>query len=173
MCRNGCCGNGSGDVVEGGGGMIDLATKRTEQRECSILRIMQTCKHFTGIQHRQCKAGVVYYDQFGTGEGCFANIPCVTSFNKEPAKECPKVIYPSREEAEQEQAARDAHSKKSIQAMNDAHADAKAKGYGKGKGGQDSLKCPLCEDGTLRYSVASVNGHMHACCTNGCVSWME
>ena len=63
---------------------------------------------------------------------------------------------------------RDARSKKFMQAMVDAHADAKAKGYGKGHGGQDSLKCPLCADGTLRYSVASVNGHMHAGCTNGC-----
>lgn len=63
--------------------------------------------------------------------------------------------------------------KKSMQAIVAAHEDAKAKGYGKGNGGQDSMKCPLCPDGTLRYSVASVNGHMHAVCTNGCVSWME
>lgn len=147
--------------------------KRAEQTERSILRIMSTCVHFTGIQHTACKAGVNYHEQFGDGEGCFANIPCTTSFNKGPAKDCPKTLYPTREEAEAEEKEREAHTKKAMQAMRDAHADAKAKGYGKGNGGADSLKCPLCPDGTLRYTVAGYNGHMHAGCTNGCVSWME
>jgi hypothetical protein len=63
--------------------------------------------------------------------------------------------------------------KEVIKAINAAHADAKEKGYGKKKGGVDSLPCPLC-GGTLRYSVASYNGHMMASCTTeGCASWME
>ena len=153
--------------------MKTVEEKRVEQTEHSVLRIMQTCTHFTGIQHAQCEAGVNYHEQFGNGAGCFANIPCATAFNSGPTKDCPKVDYPTREEAEKEEADRTARSKKAMQAMRDAHADAKAKGYGKGNGGQDSLKCPLCPEGTLRYSVASYNGHMHAGCTNGCVSWME
>lgn len=143
-------------------------------REKSILHIMARCVHFTGIQHEQCRIGINYHAQFGEGFGCFANIPCTTAFNKEPAKDCSKALYPTREEAISEQDARDAHSKKAMQAMKDAHADAKSKGYGKGNGGVDSLRCPLCEGGTLRYSVASYNGHMHAACTtDGCVGWME
>ena len=150
-----------------------IEVKRAKQKERSVLRIMQTCKHFTGIQHTQCKAGIVLRDQFGDGIGWAANIPCTIGWNELPVKECPKVLYPTREEAEAEEAERDERSKRSLQAMRDAHADANAKGYGKGKGGSDSLKCPLCADGTLRYSVASINGHMHGACSNGCVSWME
>jgi hypothetical protein len=72
-----------------------------------------------------------------------------------------------------ERAERDEHYKKSSEVIRAAHADAKAKGFGVGKGGVSSLKCPLCPEGEIRYSVASVNGHMHAGCTSGCVSWME
>lgn len=154
---------------------MSIEQKKADQRERSVLRIMSTCVHFPGIQHDACKAGVNYHEQFGNGAGCFANIACTQAYPREdvPMKECPSVKYPTREGAEAEQAKRDAHTKKAVQAMCDAHADAKAKGYGKGNGGQDSMKCPLCPNGRLRYSVASVNGHMHAGCTNGCVSWME
>lgn len=152
--------------------MKTIQEKRAEQTERSILRIMSTCPHFTGIQHDACKAGVNYHEQFGTGEGCFAKIPCTHTKDENP-KECLKVQYRTREEAEKEEAAREAHSKKALSAMRAAHDDAKTKGYGKGNSGQDSMKCPLCTDGQLRYSVASYNGHMHAGCTNGCVSWME
>lgn len=53
-------------------------------------------------------------------------------------------------------------------------ADAATKGYGRNHGGVNSCKCPLCTDGTIRYSVAAVNGHAHArCSTAGCLSFME
>lgn len=147
--------------------------KRADRRERSILRIMSTCVHFTGIQHEKCKASVNYHDQFGDGPGCFADIPCTTAFNKGPTKECPKVRYTTRDEAIGEQDERDAHTKKAMQAMVAVQDDAKEKGLGKGNGGAGELKCPLCPDGMLRYSVAGYNGHIHAGCTNGCVSWME
>lgn len=55
-----------------------------------------------------------------------------------------------------------------------AHDDAKAKGLGKGNGGVGEIPCPGCGTGTLRYLVASYNGHMHGrCSTPGCASWME
>lgn len=51
---------------------------------------------------------------------------------------------------------------------------AKQGGLGRGNGGQGTMPCPAGCGGQLRYSVASVNGHMHArCSTEGCVSWME
>ncbi len=152
-----------------------IEQKRAEQKEKHILQIMRTCVHFTGIQHDACKAGVNYHEQFGSGEGCFANIACTQAYPRQDflMKPCPSVKYPSREEAEAEEAEREAQTKRSISAMHAAHADAKSKGYGEGHGGSDSLKCPLCPDGMLCYSVASYNGHMHAGCTNGCVSWME
>jgi len=149
-----------------------LAEKKSEQKERSILRIMSTCVHFTGIQHELCKAGINYHDQFGSGAGCFANIPCSHTKDESP-RECNKVQYPTRSEAEAEEAEREAHTKKAMNAMRSAHEDAKAKGLREGNGGSSSMKCPLCTDGELRYSVAGCNGHMHAGCTNGCVSWME
>lgn len=153
--------------------MKTVDERKAEQRERSVIRIMNTCVHFTGIQHDSCKAEVNYHQQFGSGAGCFANIPCTHYPDEAISKSCPRVKYPTREEAVVEQDNRDAHSKKAMLAISAAHDDAKAKGYRQGNGGQDSMKCPLCTEGTLRYSVATINGHMHASCTNGCVSWME
>jgi hypothetical protein len=40
--------------------------------------------------------------------------------------------------------------------------------------GGGSIRCPVCNDGKLRYSRSSYNGHIHARCqTIGCVEWME
>lgn len=40
--------------------------------------------------------------------------------------------------------------------------------------GGGELPCPVCNAGTLRYSRASYNGHVHASCsTTDCVRWME
>jgi hypothetical protein len=68
---------------------------------------------------------------------------------------------------------RDARLAKFAAAITAAKEDAKTKGFKKGHGGQSSVQCPNCPDGVIRYSVASVNGHMHAGCTKGCASWME
>lgn len=61
----------------------------------------------------------------------------------------------------------------SVKAVNAAHKDAKAKGFGKNNGGVSEMTCPIC-GGLLRYSVAAYNGHIHGKCeTEGCVQWME
>ena len=40
--------------------------------------------------------------------------------------------------------------------------------------GAGEMKCPVCKEGTLRYSRAAYNGHVHArCSTADCVAWME
>ncbi len=55
-----------------------------------------------------------------------------------------------------------------------AKKDAEEHGLGKGNSGKGHIQCPVCTTGTLHYSVASLNGHMHATCdTKGCVSWLE
>lgn len=37
-----------------------------------------------------------------------------------------------------------------------------------------SMPCPVCETGTLEYSISSHNGHIHGrCTTDGCARWME
>ena len=58
--------------------------------------------------------------------------------------------------------------------MKAAHEDARRRGLQKGNGGRGEVKCPNCSDGTVRYTVASLNGHIWgACTTSGCASWME
>ena len=40
--------------------------------------------------------------------------------------------------------------------------------------GAGKMECPVCKTGTLKYSRAGYNGHVHArCSTDGCVAWME
>ena len=61
-----------------------------------------------------------------------------------------------------------------LNAVHAAKADAKSKGLGRGSAGVGSITCPACKTGTLRYSVAAINGHMHgACTTENCARWME
>ena len=63
---------------------------------------------------------------------------------------------------------------KSLKGITVAHKDAKEKGIVKGVGGSSSCPCPVCNKGTIKYSVASSNGHMHGrCTTEGCICWME
>jgi hypothetical protein len=46
--------------------------------------------------------------------------------------------------------------------------------HGTAKGYSDKMQCPICKTGTLLYSRAECNGHIHARCdTKDCVSWME
>lgn len=161
--------------------MKTIEEKRVEQREKHVLHIMKTCVHFTGIQHESCKAGLNYSEQFGSENGCFANIACTQAYPRDdyPIKRCSSVEYPTREKAEAEEAENEERNKRHIQIMREVHEDAKEKGLGVGHGGVSHYPCSLCnpdkkdDGGMVRYSVASVNGHIWGACTNGCVSWME
>lgn len=60
-----------------------------------------------------------------------------------------------------------------LAALKAVSVDAKERGLKKGSGGHGEIKCPNCP-GTIRYSVASVNGHIWACCsTPNCVRWIQ
>lgn len=70
--------------------------------------------------------------------------------------------------------ARAKESERDFAAMRAAHEAARAKRFGKGKGGVGEIVCPKCGTGTLRYTVSSYNGHMHGqCSTPNCLAWME
>jgi hypothetical protein len=142
-------------------------------RKDPILRKMNVCVHFTGIQHDQCKAGISYN---AVREGKTETTPFRFACFQDEAQGlvCEQARFPTREEAEAEKRADDAAFERVMKASRAAHDDAKAKRFGKGQGGADSVPCPVCEKGRLYYRVASYNGHMHAKCeTEGCVSWME
>ena len=80
----------------------------------------------------------------------------------------------SREEAERNVDERERAFTAAFAAIRIAKADAKTRGLKRGNGGAGELPCPAQCGGTLHYTVAAYNGHMHAACsTKGCGSWME
>lgn len=146
---------------------------RMSFREQLIRKNMSDCKHFTGIQHDCCAAGVNYEQLIENGK---YKIPCIKAtvgIGRDPAI-CEKFQAMTRNEAEKSADEDLAQEQKTMLAMRAAHEDAKRKGFGKGHGGHDSFPCPTGCGGHLYYRVASINGHMHAKCeTSNCVSWME
>lgn len=138
---------------------------RAERRERHIQKAMHSCRHFNGVGNQKCDAGVNYDD--------VQPLPCIPISVTTQVAQCALKSCLTREEAEAVQVANDKRAEESMKAYVAAHEDAREKGYIKGHGGQSSVACPICE-GTIRYSVASSNGHMMAgCTTRGCVSWME
>ena len=80
----------------------------------------------------------------------------------------------SREEAGQLADKSLEESNKAAKAIFGAKDHANSVGFGKGNGGFGQILCPACETGSLRYTVSSLNGHMHAqCSTPKCISFME
>jgi len=136
---------------------------------------MGLCIHFRGIQHDLCGAGInirqlVGGDDFGWG----IRIPCLVRDAKTCSVTCESRILPTREQAEATVDECDKLLKRTMLAVTLAHEHAKTNGLGVGHGGMSSLPCLLECGGSLKYSVAGINGHMHArCTTKGCVSWME
>ncbi len=155
----------------------------------------QRCRHFNGVQRGCCLAGVNYSEIEKVGL-----LPCLPHHNLatggRPVFQCALYeTYTADELAKQEaEIARHingfAVSRKAIVAdlnrrhkSGDSAVTAKAchdddfsetgcrSAYVAGRG---EIKCPVCERGTLRYSRAACNGHIHAACsTEGCMRWME
>lgn len=156
----------------------------TKELELKVEEKMQRCRHaFVERGDQRCRIDIDVRALVGGDDlGWVLRIPCrpIGKANKERAT-CESFSPYTREEAETLVREREESLAKSLKAIVAVHEDAHSKGYGKAtskephlKGGVDSMKCPFCPDGTLRYSVASVNGHLHAACTTkGCVSWME
>jgi hypothetical protein len=141
---------------------LDHQSQRREKK-------LHTCIHFTGIQNQTCKANVPYEKarDESTKPYKFACLDADTDV-------CPLREYPTSEQVDAAEAEMNRRLDQLRVAMPACRADAKSKGFGKGHGGQSSIACPVCESGTLRYSVAGYNGHMHGrCTTEGCMSWMQ
>lgn len=143
-----------------------------EIREQFIKSALDSCRHFNGTQNKKCQAGIEYQEW---DKATNLAIPCIPKhINGRATWPCELFEIMSQADAEKEADERIVTMNRGIKARHAAKDDAKAKGLGKGHGGGGSVPCPSCEGGTLRYSVASYNGHMHGMCTTkGCVSWME
>lgn len=145
-------------------------------------QIASKCTHYNGLSGRGmaddsktrcCDAGIVYLTVKSTDESVkgFARYPC---FREGESVQCPRRHFPTPEEVAAEVAEKNAHFEQMCLAMRAAQEDAKAKGFKKGSGGGGKVPCPVCKTGTLHYSVAGYNGHMHGRCeTKECVAWMQ
>lgn len=154
-----------------------------------------TCKHYNGIMHEICDAGVNYNKQFGSQPGVLLRLPCIqfevrpqgkkgtyiglddipvrNEFDRRGQQEgsCDKLQLPTDAEirADQEDAA--ARMDRLKLALSAASAW-RTKGRPT-HSRAETITCPAC-GGKLHLSQLSYNGHVHGRCeTPGCVSWME
>lgn len=132
-------------------------------------QIGNKCKHFNGLINEVCGVGVSYdsVKRQRTVAGTGLDLPCLADMCI--ASSCDKREFPAAAEVRARVAeigrifdstviAREAIVK---------HSDGKVGVVGE-------LKCPVCKRGTLRYSIAACNGHIHAKCSSAdCVAWME
>jgi hypothetical protein len=135
-------------------------------KEKTIKGRMETCFHFTGVSEKKCKVGIEYPH---------GPLPCIAPFKKDGVRpDCDKRELYTREQAVTYIEKINKSYERLVVAMAACQKDAKELGYGKKHGGVGKVPCPVCKTGTLHYSVASYNGHMHGkCSTKDCVSWMQ
>ena len=129
-------------------------------------RLQLRCKHFTGVQKDTCAAGVVYASVRDDTTRPYG-FPCLLDYAGNAT--CEKRELPTREEAEAEERESDAAFQRvnlCMKAIRDKH--------GKARGIVAEMPCPTGCGGTLRYSIASYNRHVHGgCTTDGCARWMQ
>lgn len=132
-------------------------------------QIANKCVHFTGLLEDRCEVGIPYDEVRDTSASPY-RFPCF----KDNCLPCERKEFLSDEQVAHEVEQINLHTNRTMKAMRAAADDAKVHGFKKGSGGVGNLKCPCCETGTLHYSVAGYNGHMHGrCSTPECVSWMQ
>ncbi len=139
-----------------------------------MARDMMHCKHFRAMsQHKTCSAGVAYETlkplPFNRWP-CFAHVGDTV-----PRPGCALVVLPTLEEQEAEE--RETRERfENIGKAREAIVEACGGPWKKGMGGmRGRIDCPVCgKPGTLGFTRAGYNGHVHAHCDIvGCVSWME
>jgi hypothetical protein len=126
---------------------------------------VNVCRHFTGIQNDSCKKGVLYREVRDESVKPF-RFPCTT-----PGAEDLCEHRSPWTAAEVEEQGREMRER--MFAVEEARAAILVATDG-ATGVAGKVGCPVCRTGKLSYSVARVNGHIHAqCSTDGCVRWME
>ena len=143
---------------------MSVETPKERDRARRISKEMCECVHFNGIQHGTCKAGVTYTDVSDKSMKPYG-FPCLQVH----VTTCPKRQHPTLEEATAEVDGWD----RAFNRVNAAMKAIRAK-HGKERGLRGEMDCPSGCGGTLRYSIAAYNGHVHGqCSTEGCASWMQ
>lgn len=132
------------------------------------------CKHHRSQYHNDtCEAGVEFakfHDLKWEDRPCCC--PADKAVGTHPL--CELSAYPTKEEQEAEErevAALFARTDNARKAIVDHLGGPWKRGM---PGSAGSIPCPICTTGTLRFSRAGLNGHIHAgCTTEDCVAWME
>lgn len=131
------------------------------------------CKHWPGFvmfeENGECGDGVALASVTISEPVTIATIPCASRCDEAT---CDKRQFPTAEEIEARPGELEALMVRMMKAR-EAIVE-KIGPYIEGKSDSGDIPCPVCEKGTLRYSRAGYNGHIHAACTNAdCVRWME
>lgn len=121
-------------------------------------QIARKCIHFNGIMNRCCEAGVKYED-VGTGKPF--QFPCLQT-----GGECANASFRTEAEVERELKKMEQMSAATVASLIMLKEHVKKTGEQFGK-----IKCPC--SGELVYSVAQLNGHIHAKCKSCGISFME
>jgi hypothetical protein len=134
------------------------------------------CRHFNGLMNDACEAGVNYADvRKGRGAGRGYALPCFKDDSAEhPECHCGKQSFKTHAEIESEIEATNRHFEDTMTARK-AIVDHLGGPWKKGMPGTNgTIPCPVCKAGSLGFSRAGYNGHIHAGCTTpDCVAWME
>lgn len=124
------------------------------------------CVHRTpfGKEHKTCKVGVDFH-KFPMGTN---DMPCLGQTAAAIAL-CSQYLAKTPEEL----AAREAMLTERFARIGIIRAEI-VKRVEETKQRSGSMPCPACKTGTVRYSQAQCNGHVHAACsTKDCAHWME
>lgn len=120
------------------------------------------CRHFNGIQHDTCRAGVSY-DSVRIDGAPYRCHPCLCV----EIETCDKRSMLTTDELRAEEA----EMRQSVSRMLTAREEVVRAARGE-LGVRGSVQCPHCP-GKIVYSIVS-NGHIWAVCeTTGCVRWGE
>lgn len=123
------------------------------------------CRHFNGTLNGVCDKGIPY--KIVADKDNDNDLPCVSWHNA--TTDCPEKSYYTEEEIAEKRRL----SEKQLE--NYKLARKAITDHTGGKWGLvDEIDCPICKTGKLKFTVAAMNGHIHAICsTDGCMSWME
>jgi len=121
------------------------------------------CIHYRAMSDHDTCSAAVSYDSLKPVD--HDKCPCFRrSDDSGPRTGCDKMEYPTPEqiaEYEKEIAARVERMVIARTAIVEACGGPWKKGT---PGKQGAIKCPCCESGTLQFSRAGYNGHVHAAC---------
>lgn len=140
--------------------------------ESTIIHARPWCIHYSGMHNKsECEKGVRFdsLPNHGTKE-FMSSCPCFSQTGG-----CEKAEYPT---PEQQKKAHEEINKRfdSMQIARKSIVDACGGPWKRGDSTvSGAVNCPVCcAIGSLRFSRAGYNGHVHASCTTeGCISWME